>query len=131
MPKGCVPAGCACHERSPSPVNRITDACENITLPQTSFAGGNNDVEVTLLYWPCTEKSFTHRHTVVRRLVAVVKTQKRCNDQALDGNQDSPRRLVPYIRYKMTHCRTQLWRETRNILFVYYAQKLGTSHVLL
>ena len=24
------------------PVNRITDACETITLPQTSFAGGNN-----------------------------------------------------------------------------------------
>ena len=23
------------------PVNRMTDACENITLPQTSFAGGN------------------------------------------------------------------------------------------
>ena len=26
-------------EQSP-PVNRITDACKNITLPQTSFAGG-------------------------------------------------------------------------------------------
>ena len=24
------------------PVNRITDTCKNITLPQTSFAGGNN-----------------------------------------------------------------------------------------
>ena len=24
------------------PVNRMTDACENITLPQTSFAGGKN-----------------------------------------------------------------------------------------
>ena len=24
------------------PVNRMTDACENITLPQMSFAGGNN-----------------------------------------------------------------------------------------
>ena len=24
-----------------SPVNRMTDTCENITLPQTSFAGGN------------------------------------------------------------------------------------------
>ena len=23
------------------PVNRMTDDCENITLPQTSFAGGN------------------------------------------------------------------------------------------
>ena len=31
------------------PVNRMTDACENITLPQTSFAGGNN---VTLeFFW--------------------------------------------------------------------------------
>ena len=32
----------ACTESDPSPVNRITDACRNITLPQTSFAGGNN-----------------------------------------------------------------------------------------
>ena len=34
---GCIPA---CTEADP-PVNRMTDACENITLPQTSFAGGN------------------------------------------------------------------------------------------
>ena len=27
--------------RQTPPVNRMTDACENITLPQTSFAGGN------------------------------------------------------------------------------------------
>ena len=26
---------------TPPPVNRITDKCKNITLPQTSFAGGN------------------------------------------------------------------------------------------
>ena len=26
---------------TPSPVDRMTDACKNITLPQTSFAGGN------------------------------------------------------------------------------------------
>ena len=34
MPGGCV-------ARTPPPVNRMTDACENITLPQTSFAAGN------------------------------------------------------------------------------------------
>ena len=28
-------------QRTPSPMDRITDASENITLPQTSFAGGN------------------------------------------------------------------------------------------
>ena len=27
---------------SPHPVNRMTDRCKNLTLPQTSFAGGNN-----------------------------------------------------------------------------------------
>ena len=27
--------------RPPSPVNRMTHRCKNITLPQTSFAGGN------------------------------------------------------------------------------------------
>ena len=26
--------------QTPSPVNRMTDRCKNITLPQTSFAGG-------------------------------------------------------------------------------------------
>ena len=35
--RGGIPA---CTEADP-PVNRMTDACENITLPQTSFAGGN------------------------------------------------------------------------------------------
>ena len=25
------------------PVDRMTDACKNITLPQTSFAGGRNE----------------------------------------------------------------------------------------
>ena len=27
--------------QTPTPVDRMTGACENITLPQTSFAGGN------------------------------------------------------------------------------------------
>ena len=27
---------------NPPPVNRMTDRCKNITLPQTSFAGGKN-----------------------------------------------------------------------------------------
>ena len=31
------------------PVNRMTDACENITLPQTPFAGGNNAPILNLL----------------------------------------------------------------------------------
>ena len=45
MPRGmharwaCVPRGHGWHARPP--VNRMTDACENITLPQTSFASGN------------------------------------------------------------------------------------------
>ena len=33
-PPGCTPP--------PLRVNRMTDRCRNITLPQTSFAGGNN-----------------------------------------------------------------------------------------
>ena len=28
--------------RQTPPVNRMTNRCKNITLPQTSFAGGNN-----------------------------------------------------------------------------------------
>ena len=40
LPGECIPA---CNGGdSPPPVNRMTDRCKNITLPQTSFAGGNN-----------------------------------------------------------------------------------------
>ena len=61
FPEGCVPPAClltgvylprgvsqgvcipACKGETLRPVNRITDKCKNITLPQTSFAGGNNE----------------------------------------------------------------------------------------
>ena len=46
IPARGVPArGCTCPgvpAQVPLPVNRITDTCKNITLPQTSFAGGKN-----------------------------------------------------------------------------------------
>ena len=47
IPVGCVPPACcpylpAC-PGTPPPVNRMTDRCKNITLPQTSFAGGNKN----------------------------------------------------------------------------------------
>ena len=37
IPPGPDPPG----SRHPPPVNRMTNRCKNITLPQTSFAGGN------------------------------------------------------------------------------------------
>ena len=40
-----LPSNHACppwQPRMPPPVDRITDTCKNITLPQTSFAGGKN-----------------------------------------------------------------------------------------
>ena len=37
--QGGIPA---CTEADPPPVNRMTNRCRNITLPQTSFAGGKN-----------------------------------------------------------------------------------------
>ena len=40
-PGGCLPSGCLPRRCTPpTPVNRITDRCKNINLPQTSFAGG-------------------------------------------------------------------------------------------
>ena len=33
--------------RHPPPVNRMTNRCKNITLPQTSFAGGNQQQNIT------------------------------------------------------------------------------------
>ena len=52
-PRGCTwsrgdvpgPGGCTWSRGVPGqvlhPVNRMTNRCKNITLPQTSFAGGN------------------------------------------------------------------------------------------
>ena len=48
-PQPCMPPGHACPSghacppghAHPPPVNRMTNRCKNITLPQTSFAGGN------------------------------------------------------------------------------------------
>ena len=37
-----LPRGRGYLSRYSPPVNRMTDRCKNITLPQTSFAGGNN-----------------------------------------------------------------------------------------
>ena len=46
QPPRCRPLGhvtCdARWEANPPLVDRMTDTCENITLPQTSFVGGNN-----------------------------------------------------------------------------------------
>ena len=38
-----LPGGCTCPDTPPSPMNRMTDRCKNITLPQISFAGGNKE----------------------------------------------------------------------------------------
>ena len=35
----------------PSPVNRVTDRCKNITLPQTLFVGGNYNISTTIFNW--------------------------------------------------------------------------------
>ena len=39
---GIPPAMLAGIPPTPPPMNRMTDRCKNITLPQTSFAGGND-----------------------------------------------------------------------------------------
>ena len=39
----CPPSNHTC-----PPVNRMTNRCENITLPQTSFAGGNYTKDISL-----------------------------------------------------------------------------------
>ena len=42
---------------SPPPHGQ-TDACENIILPQTSFTGGNNTIEVVASYYTLSECIF-------------------------------------------------------------------------
>ena len=42
LPRGCQPSGCLSGRGvCPGSVNKMTDMCKNITLTQTSFAGGN------------------------------------------------------------------------------------------
>ena len=57
-PGGCTwSRGVYLPRYSPTPpVDRITDACENITLPQSSFAGGKNSFQLS---WLETNKSMT------------------------------------------------------------------------
>ena len=49
LPGGCLPrAGLLREDVCPGSVvhplvNRMTDSCKNITLPETSFSGGNNN----------------------------------------------------------------------------------------
>ena len=50
----------ACWEANPPPhVNKITDTCKSITLPQTSFAGGNKIVDTFSIRCGCTTKCLT------------------------------------------------------------------------
>ena len=37
--------------QTPPPVNRMTNRCKNITLPQTPFAGGNNSLAAPSFEW--------------------------------------------------------------------------------
>ena len=52
-PLPCMPHHACPHHGQPPPMDRMTDACENITLPQTSFVGGNKKMGllcITKLY---------------------------------------------------------------------------------
>ena len=55
---GCLPGGSVCPGgvsqyamgQTPPPVSRITDMCKNITLPQTSFAGGKKCTSTNIYF---------------------------------------------------------------------------------
>ena len=47
----CVAGGHAWHAHQPHPMDRMTDACKNITLLQASFAGGNYRKNASFLIW--------------------------------------------------------------------------------
>ena len=53
FPRGVCPGG-GCLGMSATPPNGQTDACENITLPQTSFAGGKYKISICEMHcWKC------------------------------------------------------------------------------
>ena len=46
LPRGVPAQGGVPAQVLPLLMNRMTDRCKNITLPQTSFAGGNNQLYI-------------------------------------------------------------------------------------
>ena len=67
--RGCMVEGCvwqgACmaggmHAMQPPPVNRITDACKNITVSQTLFAGGKHGATPSLMPENCYFASYRY-----------------------------------------------------------------------
>ena len=77
----------ACWEANPTPMNRMTHRCKNITLPQTSFVGGKNwtwNILETILYkksrymnW----QNFPNNDSQTRRIESLIKTCRtlKCN----------------------------------------------------
>ena len=66
--RGCLSGGCLPKEYLPRcmlvytlPGNRITDRFKNITLPQTSFAGGNT-LHLTFIILNYTKPTYLHVH---------------------------------------------------------------------
>ena len=84
--RGCMVGGCVCGRRHawrggepPPPVNRMTDACKNITVSQTSFAGGKHGATPSLMPENCYFASYRYvgcalitLHTVLRWRLGVL-----------------------------------------------------------
>ena len=87
-PLPCMPPHHACplchtcplhHAHSPSPmhaphVNRMTDACEYITLPQTSFVGGKNSIlnHIPINGQPNTESLISKQNWLINNCLQAV-----------------------------------------------------------
>ena len=61
----------------PPPVNRMTDRCKNITLPQTSFAGGKHYLPATTVVGGNKAASFPCGHSFGRPSPVLRSHQKR------------------------------------------------------
>ena len=46
MSRGVSVRGGSLSRETPPPMNRMTDRCKNVTLAQTSFAGGNHTINI-------------------------------------------------------------------------------------
>ena len=63
--------------RHPPPVNRMTDRCKNITLPQTSFAGSKNMLHFFLCFYFCNKQFHPQIKVGLEYMLYILQNQAR------------------------------------------------------
>ena len=79
-PLPCIPPLAKHAPRSPRtpPLNRMTDACENITLPQTPFAGGNKQLQRILILQKIPNQDVLRKSCLILSVKGFKEAKQQC-----------------------------------------------------